>query len=186
MTEASVRFVTRNTFKIAEASQILAGTGVSIIPLEHPIEELQTPDAQHLVREKAFAAFDRVHDRVFVEHTGLYLDYLNGLPGGLTQIFWDELQADRFAELFGTTSDVGVTAKTIIGYIDGRHFHSFAGEIRGAIVAEPRGPRDFQWDCVFQPDGHDQTFAEMGDKKSDISMRRIALDRFAQFLGAVQ
>ena len=31
----------------------------------------------------------------------------------------------------------------------------------------------FQWDCVFQPHGYEQTFAEMGEEnKNSISMRR--------------
>jgi len=35
---------------------------------------------------------------------------------------------------------------------------------------------------VFIPEGHTQTFAEMGELKNEISMRRLALDRFATFL----
>lgn len=183
MTERRLRFVTRNPLKIAEAKMILEKSGVSIAPLEYSIEEIQTPDAKHLVRAKALEAYDHMRQPVFVEHTGLYLDHLNGLlPGGLTQIFWDSLEADRFAELFGNTADTGVVAKTVIGYIDGRRFHSFSGQIRGVIVPEARGPRDFQWDCVFQPEGQALTFAEMGDAKNEISMRRIALDEFAAFL----
>jgi XTP/dITP diphosphohydrolase len=116
-----------------------------------------------------------------LEHTGLYLDYLNGLPGGLTQIFWDSLRADRFAKLFGHAAN-RVLAKTLIGYIDGKQFHLFEGEIAGTISLEPRGLRDFQWDCVFIPDGYTETFAELGTQKNEISMRRKALDRFAAYL----
>jgi len=58
----------------------------------------------------------------------------------------------------------------------------FEGEVSGRIAEAPRGPRGFQWDCVFIPDGFSQTFAEMGEKKNDISMRRIAMDHFAKFL----
>jgi XTP/dITP diphosphohydrolase len=111
------------------------------------------------------------------------LAHLKGLPGGLTQIFWDTLLADRFAELYGTTADPSVTARTTIGYIDGRRFFTFQGESHGTITRKPRGNRDFQWDCVFQPDGSPQTFAEMGTAaKNAISMRRHALDEFAVFL----
>jgi XTP/dITP diphosphohydrolase len=52
------------------------------------------------------------------------------------------------------------------------------------VPAIPAGLRDFQWDCVFVPDGYTETFAEMGDRKNDISMRRKALDAFAVFLKA--
>ncbi len=60
--------------------------------------------------------------------------------------------------------------------------YQFYGELRGTIASKPAGPRGFQWDCVFIPEGYDQTFAEMGEKKNEISNRRIALDRFASFL----
>ena len=108
---------------------------------------------------------------------------MNGLPGGLTQVFWDALGPERVCELFGRGDRVGVIAKTRIGYCDGRSVHQFQGEIQGRIATEPRGDRSFQWDCVFVPDGYDETFAEMGDRKNDISMRRRALDGFAAHLG---
>jgi XTP/dITP diphosphohydrolase len=75
-----------------------------------------------------------------------------------------------------------VTAKTWIGYCDGRRIYQFEGEIRGRIASQPRGDRSFQWDCVFVPDGYEETFAEMGERKNQISMRRIALDRLAAHL----
>ena len=33
---------------------------------------------------------------------------------------------------------------------------SFSLSLKGKIVP-PRGPRTFGWDCVFQPDGFDET-----------------------------
>ncbi|TPG05057.1 non-canonical purine NTP pyrophosphatase [Rhodanobacter glycinis] len=60
--------------------------------------------------------------------------------------------------------------------------HYFIGEISGTIPAVPAGPPNFQWDCVFVPDGYTQTLAELGERKNDISMRRLALNEFAKFL----
>jgi XTP/dITP diphosphohydrolase len=176
-----LRFVSRNRYKLAEASSILKPLGLLVMPVEKTIEELQTTDTRALVRDKALKAFQYLGEPLFVEHTGLYLDHLNGLPGGLTQIFWDSLEADRFAELFGHGNNK-VVAKTLIGYIDGKKCHFFEGAIGGQICPEPRGPRGFQWDCVFVPDGYTETFAELGDRKNEISMRRRALDGFAAFL----
>lgn len=183
MPKREVRFLSWNEFKIKEAQNILGRAGVTVKPISMKIHELQTDDEEKLVKDKALKAFDIVRVPVFVEHTGLYLAHLGGLPGGLTQIFWDTLQADRFAELFGTTADPGAIARTMVGYIDGRRFHHFSGEVHGKIVSPPRGSREFQWDCVFQPLDRRETFAEMGMKeKNTISMRRRALDRFAEFL----
>lgn len=177
-----IRFLSGNQYKIREAQIILDGSGVEVIPVKFKLEELQTEDTLKLVKDKAIKAFQKIGRSLFVEHTGLYLNYMNGLPGGLTQIFWDNLQADKFSKLFGNSPDCSVLAKTIIGYVDGKQFYSFEGEIPGNISPEPRGNRDFQWDCVFIPNKYEQTFAEMGEKKNEISMRKIALDRFASFV----
>ena len=180
---SEIRFVTSNPHKIAEAQKILGKLGLTVLGSDAKIEELQTTDASRLVRDKLLKAFDIVGRPLFVEHTGLYLEHLNGFPGGLTQIFWDSLLADRFAELFGKLAPNRIaTAKTIIAYCDGMRIHEFAGEIAGEIVPMPRGPRHFQWDCVFQPDGFRETFAELGDRKNEISMRRLALDQLAEHL----
>ncbi len=178
-----VRFVSRNEFKLAETATILQSLGIEVLPVKETIEELQTTDASRLVRDKALRAFTKIGRELFVEHTGLRLKVLNGLPGGLTQVFWDTLKADKMSELFGSEEEGSVEAVTDLCYVDGRQFHEFSGVITGRISKQPKGSRDFQWDCVFIPDKKSQTFAEMGpDEKNKISMRNKALDAFAAFL----
>ncbi|RZL03819.1 MAG: non-canonical purine NTP pyrophosphatase [Rubrivivax sp.] len=177
-----IRFMSGNPHKIAEVQRILAPVGVEIIAVPQKIQELQTEDVHALVKDKLIKAFGSIGRPLFVEHTGLYLSGLNGLPAGLTQIFWDQLKADRFASLVAGLGDAKVTARTVIGYCDGHRMHLFEGAIEGTVPTTPAGPTDFQWDCVFIPNGCKQTFAEMGPAKDDISMRRIALDKFADHL----
>ena len=176
-----LRFLSSNKFKIAETESILKPVGINIIPVNIKIEELQTLDTERLVKDKILKAFKIVGRPLFVEHTGLYLEHLNGFPGGLTQIFWDTIEADKFSQLFGIASSNKVIAQTIIGYCDGKQIHFFKGSVNGTISNIPIGDRAFQWDCVFIPDGYTETFAELEDKKNEISMRRIALDNFCQY-----
>lgn len=177
-----IRFLSGNEHKIAEVKKILEPVGVEIISVPQKIEELQTENVERLVRDKLIKAFERIGRPLFVEHTGLYLDGLNGLPAGLTQIFWDRLEADKFSALVRGLANATVIAKTVLGYCDGKQIHLFEGAVKGTVPEAPKGPRHFQWDCVFIPDGHTETFAEMGDKKNDLSMRRKALDAFAAFI----
>jgi len=177
-----IRFMSGNPHKIAEVQRILGPVGVEIVPVSRKIEELQTEDVERLVRDKLIKAFQVIGHPLFIEHTGLYLKGLNGLPAGLTQIFWDRLEADRFAALVAGLGESAVTAKTVLGYCDGCEIHLFEGAIDGTVPPLPAGSKEFQWDCVFVPDGHNQTFAEMGSAKDDISMRRKALDKFAAHL----
>lgn len=180
-----LRFLSTNPHKIAEAEAILTPMGISLVPISLRIEETQTDNMEKLVHDKTVQAFHRVGHPMFVEHTGLFIDALNGFPGGLTQVFWDKLEEDRVSALFGQGANTGVRAVTRIGYCDGRTVRQFEGAIQGRIAPEPRGDPAFQWDCVFIPDGETETFAEMGPtRKNKISMRSRALDAFAAFLKA--
>jgi XTP/dITP diphosphohydrolase len=175
-----IRFLSANPFKIAEVKDILEPQGIDAVAVDHKIDEIQTTNVEALLRDKAIKAYQHVGRPLFVEHTGLYTDALNQFPGGLTQVFWDTLGADRVAALFVALGNQRVIAKTHIGFIDGKTIQIFEGAVSGIFANEPRGSRDFQWDCVFVPDGHKQTFAEMGSEaKNKISMRRQALDAFA-------
>ncbi len=182
--EVKLLFVSKNAFKHAEAAGILAPLGVTVIPDHSAIQELQTADTDALVRDKASKAFSKLGRPLFVEHTGLYLDMLNGLPGGLTEVFWETLKKDRVSELFASDKEE-VRAVTHIGYVDGRRIHVFRGEVVGRIVP-PRVDHGFQWDCVFKPDGYDQTFSEMGDLKNQVSMRRKALEQLREHLAGAK
>lgn len=177
-----IRLASGNRFKIDETKRILVGADINIIPFPINIEELQTLDVEKLVKDKLLKAFKKIGRPLMVEHTGLYIDQLNGFPGGLTQIFWDSLMADKFAEMIGHLRDSRVIAKTVIGYCDGRMIHFFYGEVKGNISKVPQGNRDFQWDCVFIPEGETETFSEMGDRKNTLSMRRKALEEFKRFI----
>lgn len=177
-----IRFLSSNVNKIREVEAILGPVGVNIVAAPIKIEEIQTEDVQRLVRDKVLKAFEQIGRPVFVEHTGLHLPGLKGLPGGLTQIFWDRLEADAFVSLVQSLDSNIVTAKTVIGYCDSKTIHYFEGEVSGTVPDVPAGSRAFQWDCVFVPKGFSQTFAELGQKKNEISMRRKALDQFAAFI----
>ena len=110
-TDYETKISLSNPHKIAEVKTILDPAGVEVVPISHKIEELQTRDVSILVRDKCVKAFHRVGHPVFIEHTGLELASLGGFPGGLTQVFWDTLNADRFCELFGRLADTAVVAR---------------------------------------------------------------------------
>lgn len=182
MTRRTLYFVSKNTYKQAEARSILEPAGIEVLSDRSEINELQTIDTNALVRDKALKAFQKVGRPLFVEHTGLYLDMLNGFPGGLTEIFWESLKKDLFAQLFASDTQKAI-AKTYVGYVDGQRIRVVVGQVSGRIVS-PRVDHGFQWDCIFVPDGYDQTFSEMGEKKNEISMRRDALEKLRTLLEA--
>ena len=178
----NIYFLSSNKHKLAEVQKILNSEAITVLPVNEKINEIQSNDMSEIAIDKALKAFIHIGRPIIVEQTGLLLKDFGNLPGGLTQIFWDSLEADNFGKYFSATDTAQVIAKTVIAYCDGRQIKTFEGEIAGKIVFPPRGNRDFQWDCVFQPTGYNQTFAEMGDQKNTISMRKLAIEKLKQYL----
>lgn len=178
----NIYFVSSNKFKLQEVQEILNSENIKIFPVELKINEIQSDNMKEIVIDKALKAFRAIGRPVLVEQTGLLIKDFGNLPGGLTQIFWDSLQADKFSNIFSKVGTAEVCAKTVLAFCDGRHIRTFEGNIDGHIVTKPRGNRDFQWDCVFEPKGYDKTFAELGKEKNKISMRKSALNELKKYL----
>lgn len=178
----NICFLSSNQYKINEVKSILESEKIKVIEVNEKIEEIQSDDISKIAIDKVLKAHSIISRPIFVEQTGLLIKGFGNLPGGLTQVFWDSLQADKFSSIFSKIEKAEVVARTVIAYSDGKHIITFDGEINGHIVEQPRGNRDFQWDCVFEPEGYDKTFAELGDKKNEISMRKKALEKFKKYL----
>ncbi|MGN6096821.1 MAG: non-canonical purine NTP pyrophosphatase, partial [Bosea sp. (in: a-proteobacteria)] len=52
----------------------------------------------------------------------------------------------------------------VIAWPDG-HQELFEGRVFGTITEQARGASGFGYDPIFQPDGHDRTFGEMGSEE---------------------
>ncbi len=175
-----VIFLSRNEHKISEATTILKKFDIQVVPSNAIINEIQTNIIEDLVREKTLKAFQILKNKVFVEHTLLEIDFLNGLPGVHTQLFWDTLKKDKLIEISNKFDNKTIKAITHIGYCDGKKIHYFKGEINGTLPHRYSGNDEFQWDCVFIPKGYKKTFGEMeSNLKNSISMRFKALKKFA-------
>jgi inosine triphosphate pyrophosphatase len=74
-------------------------------------------------------------------------------------------------------------ATTFLGYAQNRDKISFfEGSLKGTVVS-PRGNHNFGFDPIFQPEGHEQTQAEMtAEQKNQISQRRKALEELKKAL----
>ena len=86
-------------------------------------------------------------------------------------------------------TDKSAYAQTIIAFTwgPGEEVHIFDGRTAGCIV-KPRGPLDFGWDPIFQPDeGNGFTYAEMKkEEKNKISHRGKSLVKFQSFLASFE
>lgn len=180
--DLKIRFMSQNNQKAEELRRILQPAGIQICFVAKPIKEIQSSNLEEVVRDKVLQAFNLIGRAVLVEHTALCIDSLSGFPGPQTQYFWDSTGAQQFSKMF---KDLSVTAKSAIGYCDGRKIHIFVGELRGKVAETPSHCNDFEWDSIFIPSesADSKPLADMGEEKHKISMRRKALEKFCLHLG---
>ena len=92
--------------------------------------------------------------------------------------FLSKLGPEGLYQLLAGWEDKSAYALCTFAYSDGNPANPiqvFIGRTEGRIVV-PRGPRNFGWDPCFQPDGYEQTYAEMAKElKNSISHRGRAL-----------
>ena len=66
---------------------------------------------------------------------------------------------------------------------DDADYSLFEGTVKGRIAEEKKGTEGFGYDPIFVPEGHDQSFAQLGlDIKNSISHRARAVEKLARFL----
>ena len=78
-----------------------------------------------------------------------------------------------------------VAALGLFGYCVGKggEVKVFKGRMEGVIVSPPRGARDCGWDPIFQPSGHELTYAELlPEIKNSILHRGRAVAKLTAFL----
>jgi len=175
-----ILFITGNRQKVEEARAI---TGFAVLARKLDIPEIQSLDVEAVAKAQALAAFQISGCPVIVDDSGLSIEALAGLPGALVVWFLDTIRPVGILKLLVGETNRRATVSTCIAYADQAGVVAFTGTVRGKISETPRGENGFGYDPIFIPDGHDKTYAEMtAEEKNEISMRKIALLQFKEFM----
>lgn len=158
------------------------------LPFEVVAQSVELPELQgepeDIAKEKCRLAAKQVDGPVMVEDTSLCFNAMGGLPGPYIKWFLQKLKPQGLSKMLDGFEDKTGYAQCIFAYAQDASSDPivFVGRTQGTIVP-PRGPTDFGWDPVFQPDGFDETYAELSkDIKNTISHRYRALDKLREFL----
>ncbi|XP_029818143.1 inosine triphosphate pyrophosphatase [Manacus vitellinus] len=151
-------------------------------------DEIDLPEYQgepdEISVQKCREAARQVQGPVIVEDTCLCFNALGGLPGPYIKWFLEKLKPEGLYKLLAGFEDKSAYALCTFAFSSGNPeepVRLFKGQTHGLIV-EPRGPRDFGWDPCFQPDGYNQTYAELPKAvKNSISHRYRALSELSAF-----
>ena len=202
-------FATNNQHKLEEIRSIL-GDDFEVLSLSDIGCHEDIPETSDTLEgnamQKAQYVFDKYGYDCFADDTGLEVDELGGEPGiysaryaaldGDDSISHDseanmakllrklegvENRKARFRTVIAliTTKD---NSPSLIGR-EGVGLLLFEGIVNGSIISERRGGEGFGYDPIFQPEGYDQTFAELGSEiKNHISHRARAVEKLAHYL----
>lgn len=185
-------FATNNQHKLDEVRHIL-GDKVEVLSLKDIGCDVDIPETGTTLEEnalqKAQYIYDHYHTDVFADDTGLEVEALNGAPGVYSARYAggeghdSEANMTKLLHELGENNNRKARFRTIIALILQGQVHLFEGIVNGEIIRERRGGEGFGYDPIFQPDGYDQTFAELGnDIKNQISHRARATKKFADYL----
>lgn len=198
-----IYLVTTSKFKVAElqdslkAFQARTPINVEISPISRKTTEILTSDIDLIVKNKALEAYEYLSNRCLVEHSGLFIDALvrpaspgevhdpPNLFGAVGQIIWESV-GDQMCDFVGAGVPRGATARSYIGYCDGRRVRVYRGETRGQVAERSRGDYTCNWDRIFIPEGSNLTYGEMGlEGKRETSPTVKAFEAFlkAEFTG---
>jgi XTP/dITP diphosphohydrolase len=189
-------FATNNQHKLSEIRSIL-GEKFDILSLadigchDDIPETADTLEGNAL--QKAQYIVERYGISCFADDTGLEVDALDGAPGVFSARYAggeghdSEANMQKLLAELGENNNRKARFRTVIALLekDGEKIttHLFEGIVNGQITREKHGHEGFGYDPVFQPDGYDDTFAQLGmDIKNQISHRARAVKKLAKYL----
>ena len=177
----NLKFVTGNSNKVAEASNILECSLKQVSTLK--TYELQTSDINKIVGHKVKQAYEELECPVLVEDSGLIFSAWNGLPGALVKWFESSVGCDGMLKMLEGFENREAFAICMTAIFDGKQMYVARGEVRGEIAYSIRGINGFGWDTLFIPDNHEFTYAEMSFvEKNAISHRRQAFEKLKKII----
>ncbi|WP_224242568.1 non-canonical purine NTP pyrophosphatase [Hyalangium gracile] len=155
----TIYFSTSNEQKYEDVKQCFLSCKNPPRMLWQKVPEMLSGDLEEVVRTKALEAYKRAQVPLFVEHGGLYIEYLKQLPGPLVKPFWEALEGDLCAIIPPGASRRAHVIQQVC-YCDGRKLQVFEGRIDGRIADQKEGT-GIHWEPVFIPDGQHKTMGQM-------------------------
>lgn len=187
-------FATHNAKKLIEAQSILPASVVikSLVDVAYDEEIIENADTfEGNATLKTDAIFSVFGEACFADDSGLVVPSLNGLPGVKSARYAsDSMPVDHQANndkllraLYNESDRSAYFISVVCLKLPNQTELYFEGRVTGRIADSPKGDMGFGYDPIFIPDGHTQTFAELGPVvKNQISHRARALNQMSAFL----
>ena len=182
-------FATNNVHKLEEVAAMLP-EGYELLSLKDIGCDVDIPETADTLQGNALqkACYVKEHYGLdcFADDTGLEVEALNGEPGVYSARYagpGHDSKANMAKLLLKMQEKTNRRAqfRTVIALLLGNETYFFEGIIKGTLLEKPRGTAGFGYDPIFVPEGYNETFAEMGNEKNEISHRAKAVKKLVQF-----
>lgn len=184
-------FATNNKHKLEEL-QLILGDKIELQSLKdigcnEEIPEEQ-PTLEGNANQKSTYVFNKYGYPCFADDTGLEIEALNGEPGVFSARYAGEEKSaeanmEKVLEKLSKINNRKARFRTVISLILDGEEKQFEGIVEGEIIKIKRGRSGFGYDPIFQPNGFNETFAEMNlEDKNKVSHRGRAVEKLVQYL----
>jgi XTP/dITP diphosphohydrolase len=187
---------TTNRGKMIEFETLLSGVEIKIHSLAElnnyyaPPETGTTFEENARIKARSLKAM-KPDTWVIAEDSGLEVTGLNNLPGVHSARYagpkaTDPENVSKLLKMMGLRSADKRQAQfkcVIVGYKPTGEEFVITGEVKGEIARAAKGKDGFGYDPIFIPEGHTQTFAELGvTEKNKMSHRAQAIRKLQGIL----
>ena len=198
-------FATNNKNKIKEVNALLAASAPEVaeryeivsladIGCDEDIPETSQTFSGNALQKAEFVKVRYGFD-CFADDSGLEVRALGMEPGVMSARYAMDEGFDHDADAnnkkllrnMKNVSDRTAQFRTVIVLLFDGAMHEFEGVCRGEITTEEHSNREgFGYDPIFQPEGYNETFAEMSmEAKNLISHRGKAVRALVEFLSKI-
>mgnify|MGYP000465363487 FL=1 len=184
-------FATNNAHKLEEVTAIL-GNKIELLSMKDINCHADIPETADTLEGnallKARYIFENYQLDCFADDTGLEVEALNGAPGVYSARYAgdahnSEANMKKLLQDMEGIENRKAQFRTVFALIINGKEHLFEGIVKGEITKHRHGTSGFGYDPVFIPEGHTQTYAEMGNElKNKISHRALATNKLCNFL----
>ncbi|MBL4662130.1 MAG: non-canonical purine NTP diphosphatase [Flavobacteriaceae bacterium] len=184
-------FATHNSNKLKEVKALMP-SHIELLSLTDINCHDEIPETASTIEGNAKLKADYVRKNYglncFADDTGLEVTALNGEPGVYSARYAGsennaEANMAKLLENLEDKEDRSAHFKTVIALSLDTSEVFFTGICEGEIIEQARGEKGFGYDPIFQPNGYDETFAEISsEEKGKISHRGKAIRALVAYL----
>jgi len=184
-------FATHNLNKLKEVQELVP-SHIELLSLTDINCYDDIPETEPTIEGNAKLKADYVRNNYglncFADDTGLEVLALDGAPGVFSARYAGpennaEANMAKLLQNLEDKEDRSAQFKTVIALSLNNSEMSFTGICEGKIIEQARGEKGFGYDPIFQPNGYQQTFAEISsEEKGRISHRGKAIRQLISYL----